>query len=335
MASAPPAEAGRRLDFDLRGGRRELAPDRHRGHLLHRLGHHRAEPLVLADVGPHVAPVHVGTGEVELEPVRAGVLAVAGEPLPVLQLLVVAGAGHDRGDEDPVGKRLLDPPDAGEPPVEGLVGDELPVPGGVQRRAGALLHRDVGVLGSGAHELGLGPDDVDDRVEPDRLGHHAAPSGLERAKDVALRLRRRRRGEQEGIRELESRELDGSVGRHGGQPPFTTSNSRRPSRRLRAPSHGGRSRRPGKNGGGVAAGRAITDGGVFHGSSGEPRPALGRQRGRSGEARGGWRWAVPVNITMRSSGGQTSRPVGPARVSRPEEPRRLTLDIGLTGGWYR
>ena len=70
---------------------------------------------------------------------------------------------------------------------------------------GPLLHRDVGVLGRGAHELGLGADHVDDRMEPDGLGHHPAPSRLERAKDVALRLGRRRGGEEEGILELESR----------------------------------------------------------------------------------------------------------------------------------
>ena len=93
----------------------------------------------------------------------------------------------------------------GQPPVERLVGDQLPVPGRVQRRARPLLHGDERVLGRRAHELGLGADHVDDGVEPDGLGHHPAPSRLEGAKDVALRLRRRRGGEQEGILETESR----------------------------------------------------------------------------------------------------------------------------------
>ncbi len=55
-----------------------------------------------------------------------------------------------------------------------------------------------------AHELGLGTDHVGDRVKPDRLRHHTAPAGFEGAKDVALRLGRWRRGEQEGIAEPEA-----------------------------------------------------------------------------------------------------------------------------------
>ena len=53
--------------------------------------------------------------------------------------------------------------------------------------------------------LALAPTTLTTGMQPDRLGHHAAPPGLERAQDVALRLGRRRGGEEEGILELESR----------------------------------------------------------------------------------------------------------------------------------
>src|SRR5262245_172913 len=52
-------------------------------------------------------------------------------------------------------------------------------------------------------------------MEPDRLGHDASPSRLERAKNVRLGFRRRRRRQQKRILEPETGEGDGQVGAHG------------------------------------------------------------------------------------------------------------------------
>ena len=81
---------------------------------------------------------------------------------------------------------------------------------------GPLLHRDVGVLGRGAHELGLRADDVDDGMEADRLRDHTTPAGVEGAEDVALGFGRRGGRQEEGILEPNPRELDGSIDRHEG-----------------------------------------------------------------------------------------------------------------------
>jgi len=62
----------------------------------------------------------------------------------------------------------------------------------MERGAGALLHRQVRRIGVGTQEHRLGPDNVDDRVQADRLRHDAAPSGVERTQDVRLRFGRRR-----------------------------------------------------------------------------------------------------------------------------------------------
>ena len=63
------------------------------------------------------------------------------------QLLVAARAGHDRGDQHAIGIGLLDRRRSGQPPVERLVGDQLPVPRGMQRRPRPLLHREVRAVG--------------------------------------------------------------------------------------------------------------------------------------------------------------------------------------------
>ena len=68
-------------------------------------------------------------------PSGAGVLHGLGQRLPGAQLLVAARAGHDRRDDDLRRMRLLDLPDVRHPPLERLVGDQLPVPRAVQRRA--------------------------------------------------------------------------------------------------------------------------------------------------------------------------------------------------------
>src|SRR6266542_609882 len=89
------AETRTRLDDDVGSRWRELAPHRNVRDLLHSFSDSRAKDLVLADVGAHVLSVHVGTGEVELEPIRASVLTPLREQLPVAELLVVSGSGHD------------------------------------------------------------------------------------------------------------------------------------------------------------------------------------------------------------------------------------------------
>src|SRR5688500_6243820 len=109
---------------------------------------------------------------------------------------------------------FLDPPYARLPPVDGLVGDELPVPGGMKRRVVALLHRYPSSVGAGAHELRLRSIHVDDRVQSDRLADDSAPSRVERAHDVALRLRRWCRREHERILEVNSSEFDRGVYSH-------------------------------------------------------------------------------------------------------------------------
>ena len=153
--------------------------------------------------------------EVELERVAPLLLARDGQLLPVPQLRVVARAGHDRRDEHAIGKRRFDPAETRHPPVERLVGDELPVPRGVQRRAGPLLHREPRRIGVRAQELRLRADDVDDRVQTDCLRHDAAPARLERAQDVRLRFGRRRRRQQKRVREANAGERRREVGRHG------------------------------------------------------------------------------------------------------------------------
>ena len=62
----------------------------------------RAERLILADVRSHVGAIHVRAGQVQLEPVGAGVLAGRGERAPAFELLVAARARHDRRDQDAV-----------------------------------------------------------------------------------------------------------------------------------------------------------------------------------------------------------------------------------------
>ena len=99
------------------------------------------------------------------------------------------------------GIRLLDSPEARHPPVERLVGDELPVPRRVQRGAGPLLHRQLARFRRGAQELGLRTGDVDHRVQADRLGDDAAPAGVEGAHDVGVRFGGRRRREQKRVLE--------------------------------------------------------------------------------------------------------------------------------------
>ena len=79
------------------------------------------------------------------------------------------GERHDRRDEDAAGVRLLDPGYPRHPPVERLVGDQLPVPGRVERGARSLLHRQCGSPATPAG-FRLRPVDVDDRVQADRLG---------------------------------------------------------------------------------------------------------------------------------------------------------------------
>ena len=100
----------------------------------------------------------------------------------------------------------------GQPPVERLVRDELPVPGGVQHAAAPFVHRQHAGLGVIAEEFRLRSGDVGDRVHADRLRDDAAPAGLERVQDVGLRLGRRRRGEQERILEANPRERHREIG---------------------------------------------------------------------------------------------------------------------------
>ena len=64
----------------------------------------------------------------QLEGVNALLLARRHQLAPVIQLAFVVGPGHDRRDEHLVRKRVLDPPQPRQPPLERLVGDELPVP---------------------------------------------------------------------------------------------------------------------------------------------------------------------------------------------------------------
>src|SRR5688572_32626134 len=54
-------------------------------------------------------------------------------------------------DEDARRMGLLDARDPRHPPVERLVGDELPVPGRMERGAGSLLHRQTRRVRSEEH----------------------------------------------------------------------------------------------------------------------------------------------------------------------------------------
>ena len=175
IASAPPLNAAPRLFDDLGRRRRQLRPHRHLRDFLHDLGDDRDLLLILAEVRAHVLAIHVRARQVQLERIGAGVLAGLGEVLPVRQLLVAARAGHDRRDQHAIRIRLLDALDLRDPPVERLVGDQLPVPRRVQRRLGPLLHRQLAVERR-AQELGFRPGDVGHRVQADRLGDDAAPA---------------------------------------------------------------------------------------------------------------------------------------------------------------
>src|SRR5262245_31955885 len=110
---------------------------------------------------------------------------------------------------------LLDAVDPRHPPVEGLVGDEFPVPRGVQRRPRAFLHRQVRRFGRGAKKLRFRSGDVDHGVKADRLGDNAAPPGVEGPHDVAVGFGWRRRSEQKRILELETGEGDAQLRGHG------------------------------------------------------------------------------------------------------------------------
>ena len=70
------------------------------------------------------------------------------------------------------------------------------------------------ILGAGAHELGLGAVDVYHGMKADGLRDHAAPTAFESARDVGLRLGRRRRRKQEWIFELDPGESHRSIHTH-------------------------------------------------------------------------------------------------------------------------
>ena len=157
-------------------------------------------------------------GEVQLQTVDAFVLTGFGQRLPVMQLLVIAGAGHDRGDEHFVRERLLDPAQLPDPPIHRLVRDQLPVPGGHQRRLRAAVHGQAGTLVIRSQKLRLGTFHVDDGMETDRLGDHAPPSRLERAHDVGVGLRGRGRSEHERILEADAGKRRRQISGHGAPP---------------------------------------------------------------------------------------------------------------------
>jgi hypothetical protein len=181
-----------RLDDDVGRRRGELRPDRHTGDLFHDLRHDRDQLLVLADVRSHVLAIHMRAREVQLQCVRALGLTRLRQRLPVGHFLIAAGARHDRGDENLPRVRLLDARNAWHPPVERLVGDELPVPRRVQHGAAPLLHRQPRRVDAGAQEFRLRPVDVDDRVQADCFGDDTTPPCVERAHDVAVRFGWRR-----------------------------------------------------------------------------------------------------------------------------------------------
>ena len=83
-----------------------------------------------------------------------------------------------------------------------------PVPGGVQRGAGLLLHGEVTGLRMRTQEFRFGTVDVDDRMQADRLGDDPAPPSLERPHDVALGLGRRSGRQQKRILEPQTGEGD-------------------------------------------------------------------------------------------------------------------------------
>src|SRR4051794_366434 len=107
--------------------------------------------------------------------------------------------------------RGLDAADALDPPVERLVGNELPVPRAMERRSISLLHRDVVVAGRRAEKLGARTDDVHDRMQADRLDDDAAPSRIKSAENVVLALGGRGGGEEKGVLELDAGEYDAAV----------------------------------------------------------------------------------------------------------------------------
>ena len=112
------------------------------------------------------------------------------------------------------GIRLLDPRDARHPPVERLVGDQLPVPRRVERRVRAASASRVAARpASTRRNFVFGPAHVDDRVQADRLGDDAAPAGVEGAHDVAVGLGRRRRRQQERVLEPQAGEGRRRAGR--------------------------------------------------------------------------------------------------------------------------
>ena len=128
-----------RLDDDVGRRRRELGPDRHARDLASpTCVTIEIELLVLADVRAHVLAIHVRARQVQLERVGAFVLAGLRQRLPV--------ASAPRRCPSPAmidatrmrfGWACLMRRDARHPPVERLVGDQLPVPGRVQRGARA------------------------------------------------------------------------------------------------------------------------------------------------------------------------------------------------------
>ena len=76
---------------------------------------------------------------------------------------VAALRAHRAAQIERIRERALDLPEPRRPPVEGLVGDEFPVPRRVQHCDQALAHRDT-ALGVDAVEVRPRPSHVDDRV---------------------------------------------------------------------------------------------------------------------------------------------------------------------------
>ena len=117
------------------------------------------------------------------------------------QRLLVAG-NHQRHDERAVGPGALDLLDLAQVDLKVAVGDELDV-----------VHRDQPPVGSMDRAVARARH-VDDRRPgfAQRLPHHAAPAGAERAFDIDLAIGRRSGGEPERIGRFDAKEISAQIG---------------------------------------------------------------------------------------------------------------------------
>ncbi len=203
-ASAPPRPGGARRAEDVGDIGRQLHDHRHAGELLAPAGDHLDILRHLPDRRAHVALAHaVRAAEIQFDTVAARLLDEAEDVLP-RRLLARHHQAHHHGAIGPVALHLLD---LGEVDRQRAVGDQFDVVEAGHPLA-VVANRPV----TAGH--------VDDRrVLAQRLPHHAAPAGLERADDVVRLVGRRRGGEPERVGRADSREIRRQIG-HDGRSPY-------------------------------------------------------------------------------------------------------------------